>query len=413
MTITTDNRSLPAIDTTAGVASQSRPEWADVAILPVNPNVLPIARAVEQALAGLGLSCCYLWTTLPEEREQHWGATDTSGWRELTVPVRWNSSTPLYTAQMVGGLRSLQRTELRSKFAVFATFIDAGWAPRLFGIVCRQQGIPSMLLQEGVTFQRRAAPEPRTLRYRSGKVLRRIRKQAAGQLFASEQDGLSLDHACVYGAAQAEELAAQGTPSERLTITGNPLFDQLSPRPITAQPRGRTILYAHQLLCDDLMAEAAWWRALIGASEQLHAKLIFKVHPRAGLTPDRLRSLLGAYDEQAVQFVFTGDIQDMIAQADVFVAACSASAYRALVEGVPVVLLEGLPSPFRLDLTDYNAALRVDTPGELVTALGRALDDPQTRLHLQPGVDLAIERHLYRLDGGAARRMAAAITNLV
>jgi hypothetical protein len=396
------------------IVSRSRYEWADVMLMPINPSVLRIARATEQALTELGISCGYLWSTLPSDARKIWEKdTSFAEWTEMILPVSWYANTLNYTFQMLRGLREVLSNDLCRKFGVFATFIDSGWSPRLLTLACERQGIPNVLIQEGMTIQHRKVNPPRTVRSIAGRIVRRLRVLAAPRLFDYVEDGMHMQYACVYGPLQAESLIARGKPRENIIITGNPLFDTAIPKRIDAQPRSRTILYAHQTLSQDLDTEIAWWRALVKASLDIGANLIFKIHPRSVLSVAQIRDILGICDDASVTFISNGDIQDMVAEVGVFVTACSTSAYRAMVEGVPIIVLEGLPTMYRFDLPDYGAALSVHQPGELPRVLQLALEDPQVRVGLQKGVNTAIERHLYRLDGQASRRVALALASLL
>lgn len=393
----------------------ARYEWADVMLLPVNPSVLRIARAVEHALADLGISCGYLWSTMPDEATKHWGdAAESMNWIRMMLPVSWYANTPVYTVQMFRGWRAMLRHNLRGKFGVFVTFIDGGWSPRLLSLACERQGIPTVLIQEGMTLQSTDAAIRRTPRLMVMDVVRRMRERVAPELFQALEHGMHTRYACVYGPLKAASLIACGKPQDDIFVTGNPLFDTVVPRRIDAYPRSRTILYAHEVLGHDLDAEARWWRALVQASRDIGAKLIFKMHPRSPFSESHICELLNlAPANTAVQFVSSGDIQDMIADAGVFVTACSTSTYRALVEGVPAVVLQGVPAPYRIDLPDYGAALAVCRPDALAQTLRAALDAPDVRLGLQPGVDRAIERHLYRVDGQASHRVARVLASLL
>jgi hypothetical protein len=408
------NHTIRSKTPSSNSAFRSRYEWADVMLMPVNPNVVHIARAIEKALTDLGMSCGYLWSTLPEDASKHWGnTTDYVNWTKMILPVSWYANTPVYTIQMLRGLREVLRHDLRGKFGVFVTFIDGGWSPRLLSLACERQGIPTVLVQEGMTLQNKNVRAPRSLRAVAMGTVRSLRAVMAPQLFHSIEHGMHTQYACVYGPLKAASLIAKGKPQEQIFITGNPLFDSVTAKGINAQPRSRTILYAHEILNHDLDTEVMWWRALIKASQDIGVKLIFKLHPRSGLPAAQAREMLGNPDHALVHVVADGDIQDMIAQAGVFVTACSTSSYRALVEGVPIVVLEGVPARFRIDLPDYRAALSVHQPSELAHVLRVALDNAQVRLDLQKGVDVASERHLYRLDGQASHRVALALASLL
>jgi hypothetical protein len=314
---------------------------------------------------------------------------------------------------MLRGTRALRRYDLRRKFGLFVTFVDSGWAARLLTLACERQGIPTIFIQEGSTLHDKHVAGPRTLRATVGRIVRWARVLVAPELFRYVEAGMHMRYACVYGALKAEALIAHGKPRENIFVTGSPLFDDMTRKTIPAQPRCRTILYAHQILCDDIAAEAAWWRAIVQASQKVGAKLIFKMHPRATLSAAQIRELAGIDHDSSVELRREGDIQDMVSEADALVTACSTSAYRALVEGVPVVILEGLPAFERLDLVDHGAALPVYATAELADVLDKVLNNPQARLSLQRGVDVAIEQHLYRIDGQAARRVALALAGLL
>ena len=393
--------------------------------MPVNPTVLPMARAIGNAVAALGLTWRFIWSTPPEDRERHWG--DSAGdddWLDFPLPVSWYASSRDYTFQMIQGRRQIGRHDLRGKFGVFASFIDKGWAPRLFSLECERQGIPTAFIQEGMSLEPRRisaqeaqahVPAVRRARRSVMRAARRIRSTVAPGMFGYVDEGMHSTCACVYGRERAAALRALGKPADRIFITGNPAFDALTARPIDPVPRSRTIVYAHQRLLEGgegLALEMRWWKTLAEASNRIGARLIFKLHPRAGLSADDIRGFLGPL-QASTDIREDGDVQDLIGSGGAFVTACSTAAYRALVEGVPIVLLEGIPFGLGVDLGRTGAALSARTTDDLPRLLQAALDDPGLRTGLQPAVDAAIERHLHQLDGKAAHRVAAALAGLV
>lgn len=405
---------MNTIPTTTHHADPTRYAWADVMFLPMNPSVLRIARAVEKELAAIGICCGYLRTAPPDAERLYWGSTtDFSEWTKLILPIGETTHALDYTAQMLRGLQAIRNYNLRDKFGLLVTFIDTGWAPRVLAIACERQHIPTVLIQEGPSVQYLPTAPARSVRSVVGQIVRHARTKAAPQLFHHAEDGMHTQYACVYGSLKAASLVAQGKPAEKIFVTGNPLFDDVAAKRIPIRPQRRVILYGHQNLHNAAPMEVAWWKAIIQASKQVGARLIFKVHPRARMSVVDLRALVGEDAESAVEWWADGDIQDMITQADVYVTACSTSAYRAMVEGVPVVLLEGLSTIERLDLVDQRAALPTYTPTDLPRVLQAAFDEPQTRQSLQIGVDAAVESHLYRLDGLASQRVALALQQVL
>ena len=215
-------------------------------------------------------------------------------------------------------------------------------------------------------------------------------------------------YACVWGPDKAESLMARHKPAESIFVTGNPLFDSLRPKPIDPEPRSRTILFAHQDFGypGHRATLVRWWQAVAAAGRATQTKVIFKVHPRSSVGADDLRRMLGNPSEEDVEFIHAGDVQDLVASAGVFVTAHSTAAYRALVEGVPVVLLDGLDPYDRLDLERDGAAVLARGPDEVVGAIRTALEDGTARVGLRAGVERAITRHLYRVDGRSSERVA-------
>src|SRR5690606_39962952 len=104
-----------------------------------------------------------------------------------------------YTYPMIRGRRQISRHDLRGKFGVFASFIDKGWAPRLFSLACERQGIPTAFIQEGMCLEPRriSAPEaqahvPAVRRARRSvmRAARRIRSTVAPGRFGYVVQGM-------------------------------------------------------------------------------------------------------------------------------------------------------------------------------------------------------------------------------
>ena len=242
MTTMIQDQAVAGIATTHSRTTSSHYEWADVMLLPVNRNVLRIAQEVEYALTDLGVSCGYLWSTIPSDIEKHWGSIPPSvDWTDLVLPVSWHSRTVEYTTQMMHGLQQVHQYNLRNKFGVFVTFIDSGWSPRLLLLACKQQRIPSVLIQEGMTLHQKLDKTPQALRTRLIEVALALRGRAAPKLFDRLEEGMHTQYNCVYGSMKAEALTSRGKPPETIFITGNPLFDTVTPKRIDAQPRSKTI----------------------------------------------------------------------------------------------------------------------------------------------------------------------------
>jgi hypothetical protein len=100
----------------------------------------------------------------------------------------------------------------------------------------------------------------------------------------------------------------------------------------------------------------------------------------------------------------------MLQDVQVLVTICSTVAYHAMIHGVPVVTVSYLDPEREFDAYRYGGALNVTCRQGLSVAIQEAMENDEVRRGLHAGALRVIEDHLFRLDGGAANRIAQVIS---
>lgn len=284
--------------------------------------------------------------------------------------------------------------------ALIVSADDADQRCRIYSLLGRSFGIPSLVVQQGFT----------TAEYPDWRFF-------------------SADAVAVMSENQRDGIISQGVPPDRITVTGHPGFDSLVSLDPDTSSRTRVALRVgdgHSML---LFASGPYVigsrsfsgpnvrrtmiRAVCEAAEAVESSyLVVKPHPSENVR--ELRSLVGRRQRLLIVDKM-GDITPLIKACDVFITFFSQSGLQALVAGKPVINVAFPGSGTSTAYSDSGA-----------TWLARSRDEIERHIHSLTGENRAEEmakraaarqRFVYEWthlpDGRATERVVAAIRNML
>lgn len=233
------------------------------------------------------------------------------------------------------------------------------------------------------------------------------------ELASNRDDGRGLPEPDVYaldGPEPAQILRKRGVDEDRIETVGPARHDHLWERARSARKRERfaddstQVLVAPSLHDIDRMARFA--ADVLAPFDDVD--LILKLHPKA--SADDLERELGAGGEGTDVHVVQGEpIEDWFERSDVFVCSYTSAGLEAVAFGLPVILVAPRRNP-RLDpFPPGSEVLVAHDPSDLRSHIESLRDDPDRRQDHTEALLADVERNFGRLDGEAARRMAALV----
>lgn len=231
------------------------------------------------------------------------------------------------------------------------------------------------------------------------------------------------DRMALGGRASRQVYLEHGAAEEQLVVTGQPAYDrlvELGRRDAITMKRRLTdeehlaVFFSQPT---DVTLPVSLKRRFLEGARELDSlagwRVLIKPHPREDNRA--LTELLEAVGlEPAALLTEPGvDLYELIAAADVVVTAFSTVGVEALVMGRPVVCFVQPDTPPPLDYVDSTAVIRVRTGAELTESVAGLFRDPSRRANLERGRRDYLERHEAAWDGGAARRTAELISEMI
>ena len=295
------------------------------------------------------------------------------------------------------------------------THVDSYGIFRLLHWWAAANGRPGFVVQEGaapVVKGRGAAGLPPARWSTRGRAAEAtLASLLLPSLFQPRTTNTVAEKACVWGPAMVRFLEAEGRPPEQTVVTGNPGMDHVRGQRPLVGGGAATVLFAHQFLPDEEV-ELGFCRKLVDVcANRIGCRLLFRPHPRSRLRRSGVLDLVAEVTPHKERVVVAdeGEITDWLEQASLLVTFYSASIYPSILAGVPVLLADW-PSPdLGFDLDRYGAGSVVRDSAAFEGSLRRMLWDEAARRSAHEGGGRLIEDQLYRLDGGAAARVAAEI----
>ena len=204
--------------------------------------------------------------------------------------------------------------------AMIITADDADQRSRAFCLTARTLGVPTLVVQQGIT----AIDYP-------------------------EWKFFTADHIAAMGPTSREVLISQGVPAEKITVTGHPGFDcllapatnaiEVTRQACNVGPTQKMVLFASQPAYVGAFSSKAIRRemiqAIFGSAEEIaDIALIVKPHPSDNLR--EIKTLAKPFKHTSV-IKSNMPISKLIAACDVFVTFFSQTGIEALMAGKPVV----------------------------------------------------------------------------
>lgn len=333
---------------------------------------------------------------LRHELPQIINSTGTSLWRAMRSEFGWlfRSEFPRLAQQIAVAEHILDN----HRPALIISPDDADQRTRLYTLLARSRGIPSLVVQQGLTNE----------------------KGVEWQFFTA-------DAVAVFGPTSRAALCQHGIPPDRIHVTGCPRFDILAqPAPLLTQeiraalgvPDGSAlVVMASQPYVPGAFsrpeARHEMLRAIgraVGALENVH--LAVKVHPVED--EGKVRELIGTGSR--VSFVNRReDIQELIQACDVFITFFSTSGLMALIACKPLICVNFPDSGVSNLYCDSGAAWVTRTEEEIVHCL-HILTGP-AREQMIAEREAARQRFVYDLtylpDGSATQRVSQTVLELI
>lgn len=395
----------------------------DVAIsMTPNRNVVRQHLRVASACIEAGLDTVFLYADFGEAYTARLEWYVVPGARIVKLPLRWARArlrfpNPLVLLSMLAELESIFH---RPPIGALVTHIDHCLFHGLLVYWAKRQGIPSVVVQEGMTVIDRdfgRSDLPLSIQRGIGALPGLLRRQVPHQLFREMPPYTVSDYFCAYGEAARRESLRLGRDSATAFVVGNPSFDHLTSEPQRrpARKKDHTILYAEQHIVEQ-REELRFFDELARiCCDRNGDRLIIKLHPFAPWKAEDIAREISTSEARArlLQVVGTGDVVDMLDDVDVLLTIHSTTAYHAFVKGIPVITVDYLTkNRGRLDAYQYGGALSVQDERGLEGAIHDATANETVRARLHEGAARVIANHLYRLDGQASARIAQVVREL-
>lgn len=287
--------------------------------------------------------------------------------------------------------------------AVMATY-ETGPFQRALILQASRRGIPTVGLMHGMIFDNHY-----------DYMHRRVTTSAAADPFGFIVPEIT----CVWGPAWQENLVSFGHyPSEAVAVTGNWRYDRLAAtlgrmnaeairRSLGLAPEAKVIL----VVSSSQKVLEYVEKCLSVVAGIPNGVPFVKLHPADDPAPVRGLLHRRGYPERTL---FTGPLVDALAVADLVISQPSTVVGEAVILGKPVVLadFQATPGPG----TAYAAAgvcLVADDEEALRGAVEKVLLDEGVRASLAVARQEFVQRYFFKIDGGAAARVAEALEALL
>jgi len=221
---------------------------------------------------------------------------------------------------------------------------------------------------------------------------------------------MEADRLAVSGAYSRDIYADNGVPREKITITGQPSFDELiryREKGAVEQETGERLLVVitqppDVALTEDMRREMLRG-ALLAGHEIPRLRVLVKPHPRDDLRDLRLvLSELGA--PRAALLPKKLDLYGLLASSDVILTAFSTVGVEAIMLGRPVVVFKADENPAVLPYVDSEAVLRASDAEGIAQTIKQVFEGGILQ-KLTRGREEYIAHHECAADGGGAKRV--------
>ena len=255
-----------------------------------------------------------------------------------------------------------------------------------------------------------------------GKVLQEMRRYVIHP-YTSYTEGLNI---AVLSQFEKDVYVSLGVPPKKIFITGQPRFDliweeksspkeQMLPKLGIAQNQGVIVLATEPLV------ELHIWtrqqreqlvRAVVSALKELPDKqLVIKLHPDESI--ETYHEILTSIGKDRAIVCRDVNLYELLNACELLLVGDSTVGLEAMLFDKPVIVVNFTGSPSVMGYAESGAALGIYKEGDLVSAARKALYDSQVREELEQNRKKFINKHIYKANGQASKRVAELIIQLI
>ncbi len=230
-------------------------------------------------------------------------------------------------------------------------------------------------------------------------------------------------HIATYGKHYAGIFVKLDYPTEQITITGNPAWDN-----ILDIKMSRKDLYTRLGLSEDKriillatthfpidvrdgMAYASFKAMKLLSPDSSKYRLVIKVHPEE--SPNFYLALAEEFGIKIKVIEELSLLHPLIAHSELVIISDSTVGLETILLNRPLIDINLSQAPFWNDYVEKGAALGVKKEEELLPAINSILGDKKIKSLLEKSRKKYVYSHLYRQDGKAAERVAKLVEKLV
>ncbi len=262
-----------------------------------------------------------------------------------------------YVAGRIPGLATqlagLRAAYTRGGVSCVVVPFDAPERPRLQVCAARSLGIPSVVVQHGLS--------------------------VSAQL---DDDKRSADHVLVWSEPVRDQLASWGVDRQRLRVVGNPVFDRYAGSGATPRPRRRSepptalVLTATHInfnAAKDSTISERYLRLVLDGLRRLPGRLRCVLRPHPSERTDYYRELLASWGDRVDELAADVPFERCLEESDLVISPVSTAALEAWLAGKRVIVVSDCRWGVDYPLDGRAEIPTVSAPESLAEAIVRAL----------------------------------------
>lgn len=320
---------------------------------------------------------------------------------------------------------------------------DDGSVNATFIKIAKDMGIPSLAIQVGMLSEKEFEGSIDILRTKNyflwrfislisnNTIVRKLTLSIGWRTRVLDWGLSGTDKIAVFGDFYKKLLISRGVPSDKISVTGYVLLDELfhyvsnhSEQLIKSKIYNKIGIDKEKhlitLITQPLVEDEVWTkkqyeiflniiRNAIRKNNSLH--LVIKPHPREEL--QKYRSIINnlPFRNRVKILDKNFDLTELLIASDVVIMSQSTVAYWALVTRKPMISVRPFFLHYRFTLGDF--VLTINNCQELSYALQKLIKTKSRYSKRFSGENRLISEHLYKIDGKASERVAKLIKNML
>ena len=237
---------------------------------------------------------------------------------------------------------------------------------------------------------------------------------------------LEQDYIICSGERDKEYYSSLGTPENKMSILGIPLFDKLFRKfqgikkssnirekliNVLNLDKNKKIILLVTTHDEDYIRRKVFNSVINSVKEVQNCQLVVKIHPVEDIS--FYHNLIEDSIENRPIILKDFDLHDIIMASDLVIGRCTGAQIEALLLEKKVIDLIYESTFGRYLMEKYNAVIPVYHPKDLVKAIEMALYDKEINNKLKKGRETYLKFTLYKFDGEAAVRIVNFLKNKI